>query len=215
MFTGLIEDVATVLELTRREKTARLRVQTSLPTAEIRLGDSVAVNGACLTVESYTGNQLVFHCLGETLARTNLNTVVAGDPVNLERALRLGDRLGGHLVSGHIDATAAILDLGKREADIVLRLAMPAALRALVVPKGSIAVNGISLTIAEVGHADFALHIIPHTWNATNLQTARKGDLVNLEGDMIGKFVLRREQVQRESTGGVGMDDLSEAGFLT
>jgi len=216
MFTGLVEDVGTLLERRPRGRSATLRVRTCLPLAEVRPGDSLCINGACLTVETadQRGQCLTFHCLHETLARTNLATAAPGALVNLERALRLCDRLGGHLVAGHVDATASLLRLERREDDIEATVASPDGLQELLVPKGSIAVNGISLTIAALRADSFSVRIIPHTWDHTSLRGAAPGDLVNLEGDLVGKFVLRRAELRAGGTGRVTWDDLSRAGFL-
>jgi riboflavin synthase len=216
MFTGLIEDVGTLLERRPVGRSAKLRIRSGLPLGEIRVGDSICVNGACLTVEEAdaAGHSLVFHCLNETLSRTNLAKASAGSLVNLERALRLGDRLGGHLVAGHVDATAPVLRVERRDDDLEVTLASPAELQDLLVSKGSIAVNGISLTIAALQAESFSVRIIPHTWERTSLRSARPGDLVNLEGDLVGKFVLRREERRRSADGTVTLEKLGEAGFV-
>ena len=216
MFTGLIEDVATLLERRPLGGAAKLRLRTALPGAEIHPGDSVCVNGACLTVESVDADNgtLSFHCLNETLARTNLATAPPGARLNLERALRLGDRLGGHLVAGHVDATAAVLGIVRHQGDIEVTVASPATLQELLVPKGSIALNGISLTLAALAATSFAVRIIPHTWDHTNLRALCPGDLVNLEGDLVGKFVLRREDLRQRPGGQVTLEQLDRAGFL-
>jgi len=216
MFTGLIEDVGTLLERRPTGRSAKLCVRTALPPAEIHRGDSICVNGACLTVEAVDpgSHSLVFHCLNETLARTNLATATPGCLVNLERALRVGDRLGGHLVAGHVDTTAPVLSVERRDDDIEVAVASPEMLLELLVPKGSIAINGISLTVAALRPDAFSVRVIPHSWEHTNLRALRPGDLVNLEGDLVGKFVLRREQLRQEGRGGVTWEQLDRAGFV-
>jgi riboflavin synthase len=211
MFTGLIEDVGELAGRMPLGNAAKLTVRTALPASGIEVGDSIAVNGACLTVESMADGVVRFHALNETLNRTNLGGIAIGGRVNLERALCLGDRLGGHLVSGHIDTTAAVQKVGKAGEDIVLTVALPKSLQALLIPKGSIAINGVSLTIAELAKSNFSVRIIPHTWSATNLPGLTSGSPVNLEADLVGKYVLR----SREVTGGsaLGMEDLRRAGF--
>lgn len=215
MFTGLIEDVGTLRRRQVSGDAGKLVTETSLPLGEIQVGDSIAVNGACLTVEKVDSGRstLTFHTLAETFSRTNLGTVAVDGPINLERAMRLGDRLGGHLVSGHIDAKAEILKIGKEGADYVVRIALPEELAPLTIPKGSIAVNGISLTIAELADDSFSVHIIPHTWNHTNLGALKPGSQVNLEADMIGKFILRQEETGGFAKRHIKMDDLRSAGF--
>ena len=151
--------------------------------------------------------------MSETLNRSNLGDSV-GRKVNLERALRLGDRLGGHLVSGHIDCRAEVLDIGRVEDDYELRVALPSAVAGQVVMKGSVAVNGVSLTIASLSRSDFTVRIIPHTWAETNLSDLQAGDVVNLETDMLGKFVLRQLELKGDDNGGgVTMETLFKAGF--
>ncbi len=216
MFTGLVEDVGTLAARTLSGDAGKLEVTTALPLAEIRLGDSIAVNGVCLTVEAVNAGakRLVFHTLAETLRRTNLGDKKNGAPVNLERALRVGDRLGGHIVSGHVDTTAEILEIGRSGDDRTATVALPDALKPLVVPKGSIAVDGISLTIAALGPDRFRIHLIPHTWNATALRAAKPGDRVNLEADVVGKYILRQRELAAPASGRVSMSTLADAGFL-
>ena len=213
MFTGLVETTGTLAGMTRTGKSAELLVRCSLPVAELVRGESIAVNGVCLTLTGCGKGGLSFHALSETLNRSNLGDSV-GRKVNLERALRLGDRLGGHLVSGHIDCRAEVLDIGRVEDDYELRVALPSAVAGQVVMKGSVAVNGVSLTIASLSREEFTVRIIPHTWAETNLSDLQAGDAVNLETDMLGKFVLRQLELKEEGHGGgVTMETLFKAGF--
>ncbi|MDD4098036.1 MAG: riboflavin synthase [Lentisphaeria bacterium] len=215
MFTGLIEDVGILVSMTLTGKAAKLAVRTHLPAAEMAVGDSIAVNGACLTVEELAQDAVHFHALRETLGRTNLSRLAAGASLNLERAVRVGDRLGGHLVSGHVDAMAPVYHAGPDGDDLVLVVGLPAELRELVIMKGSVAINGVSLTVARLEQDRFGVCIIPHTWAHTNLSLLRRGDQVNLEADMIGRYVLRRLEVQAEDRAGkVDLEQLAKAGFL-
>jgi riboflavin synthase len=215
MFTGLIEDIGSVTALNSAGKAAKLSVRCALPTAAIRVGDSIAVNGACLTVEAVGADSLSFHSLRETLSRTNLGGCRSGSRVNLERALRLGDALGGHLVSGHVDCSSEVTRIGRDGDDFVLDVALPADMRELVIMKGSIAINGVSLTVARLTDDAFGVSIIPHTWTHTNLQDLKAGNAVNLEFDMIGRYILRHLAL-REGRGDstVTMSALEKAGFL-
>jgi len=196
MFTGIVEATARLQCRERHGQTGKLWLATPLA-ADLALGDSLAVNGCCLTVEDRdpAAQLLRFHTLAETLDKTNLGVVAEGELLNLERPLRLGDRLGGHLVSGHVDGTTEVLGVSARGEDWIVTIALPAHLAAYAIPKGSIAVDGVSLTIASLERDLFSVHLIPHTWAVTNLQQARPGKRVNLEMDMVGKFVLRREQL--------------------
>ncbi len=215
MFTGLIEDAGRLRGRQIQGKAAKLQVETGLPLTRIAVGDSVAVNGACLTAENIdpAASLVGFHALRETLERTNLGRLEIGAPVNLERALRLGDRLGGHLVLGHIDATAAIRKVGREDDDLVLRVELPKALRPLLIDKGSIAIDGISLTVAELTDDWFGVHIIPHTWRKTTLQAAAAGQLVNLEADMVGKYILRSRHLAAPPQKPLDMEFLNQSGF--
>jgi riboflavin synthase len=162
-----------------------------LVASDASLGDSVAVNGCCLTVTARDGDTLAFDLLAETLARTNLSRLEPGAPVNLERALAAHARLGGHFVQGHIDTTGQVLGFDPHGADHRLEIALPAEFARYVAFKGSIAIDGISLTVAEVQPDRFVVWIIPHTLAMTNLRTRKAGDFVNLECDLLAKYVER------------------------
>jgi riboflavin synthase len=191
MFTGLVEETGELLALEHSASGARLTVLAPLVCTDARLGDSIAVNGCCLTVTAQEGETLAFDLLAETLARTNLGALAPGAPVNLERALAAHSRLGGHFVQGHIDTTSRVLGFEKVKADYRLEIALPAEFAGYVAFKGSIAIDGISLTVAEVGTASFTVWIIPHTLAMTNLRAKSAGDLVNLEFDLLAKYVER------------------------
>jgi riboflavin synthase len=196
MFTGLVEEVGRVLA----RDGGRLVVAASRVLEDSAVGASVAVNGACLTVVERGPDRLRFDMGPETLARTALGDLSAGDPVNLERPMRLGGLVGGHLVQGHVDGVGVVADL-RREADTA-RLTIEwrdQALAPLLIPQGSVAVDGVSLTVARLNARDFEIMIIPHTLAATTLGSFGPGRRVNLEADMIGKYVERILQVRREA----------------
>ena len=191
MFTGLVEETGALLALARSADGARLTLRAPLTAADARAGDSIAVNGCCLTVTANDGAVLAFDLLAETLDRTNLGALAPGAPVNLERALAAHARLGGHFVQGHIDTTARVLSFAKVNADHRLEIELPSAFAGYVAFKGSIAIDGISLTVAEVGAESFVVWIIPHTLAMTNLREKHAGALVNLEFDLLAKYVER------------------------
>ena len=191
MFTGLIEEVGTVVAVRARNGGTELQISAPGTAKHVSAGESIAVNGCCLTLTSCRGDCLNFDLLKETIARTNLHDLRHDSPVNLERALRADGRLGGHFVQGHVDCVAPIIAFGAKGADFRLELELPENSRHYVASKGSIAVNGISLTIAEVLPRSFAVWIIPYTKCHTNLDRATTGDLVNLEFDVLAKYVER------------------------
>jgi len=191
MFTGLVEEVGKLTSI--RATPARTRLQIAAPdiARNVRPGDSVAVNGCCLTVSARPGGILIFDLLQETVDRTNLKTLRRNSEVNLERALAADGRVGGHFVQGHIDGVSRIVSFGKTGKDFRLEIDLPKQFAQYVAPKGSIAVNGISLTVAEILPRSFVVWVIPHTKKHTNLRQASSGDLVNLEFDILAKYVER------------------------
>ncbi len=191
MFTGLIEEVGSVVAVRVSDGRAQLQIAAPQTAKKIRSGDSVAVNGCCLTLNSHRENQLTFDLLEETIARTNLRMLRPGAPVNLERALTANQCIGGHFVQGHVDGTSRILAFEESGLDHRLEVELPAEFAHYVVNKGSIALNGISLTIAEVLAKSFVVWLIPHTKSHTNLDCAQTGDLLNLEFDILAKYVDR------------------------
>lgn len=190
MFTGLVESLGTVRSLKRRGDAARLTLETSLA-GELSLGESLAVNGCCLTVTDKEDGAS-FDLLLETLNRTNLGTLQPGSRVNLERALRADGRFGGHFVQGHIDTTAKVVATDSKGADLNLLIEIPSSGSKYFIEKGSIAVNGVSLTVASLGEDHFGLWIIPLTLQETNLGDLKAGDCVNLEYDMLAKYAERQ-----------------------
>ena len=195
MFTGLVEETGVVESLKESESAIRMALRAKLCARGLRKGDSLAVNGCCLTVVELRRRQrdvvVSFDLLRETWVRTSFAGLAKGDLVNLERSLRPGDRMGGHFVSGHVDGTGRIRRWEAVGADHVLEIAAPRSVMPYLVEKGSIAVDGISLTVAAVGRTWFRVWIIPHTIKVTNLRDRSKGDIVNLEADLISKYVAR------------------------
>ena len=189
MFTGLIEDVGTIGDLRLQQKSAVLTVKTKLPVRSMARGASVAVNGACLTVVKKGPKSFTVDVSPETLQRTSLETLTIGSMVNLERPMRLADRLGGHLVTGHVDGVGAVAAIEKQGEFTIITFEVPAPLGALLVPKGSVAVDGISLTVNVCRKQRFSVAIIPFTLRHTNLRARKVGDKVNVETDLIGKYV--------------------------
>jgi riboflavin synthase len=190
MFTGLIEEVGSLVGI----RTGRLKIAAPQIAKNLRRGDSIAVNGCCLTLSSRRGNELTFDLLEETIARTNLKNLRRGNRINLERALAANERFGGHFVQGHIDCVSPIIAYQKSGADFRLEIELPQTFAHYVASKGSIAVNGISLTIAENLPKSFVVWIIPYTKKHTNLDRAQVGDLMNIEFDVLAKYVERMLQ---------------------
>lgn len=213
MFTGLVEEVGRVLRLTRRGEGAHLYVSAHEVLEGTRVGDSISVSGACLTVVERGSAMFAVDCMAETLSHTTVGSLRPGDEVNLERALALGDRLGGHMVLGHVDGVGAVVSTHARGIAQEIRVSLPAELRGYVARKGSIAVDGISLTVTDVTETDFGLGIIPHTLRETTLRTISPGRKVNLEVDVLARYVQQtlRSLVQgadgRQSAAG-GLEDL-------
>ena len=191
MFTGLIEDIGKVVVARATEHGAQLEIAAPGTAKQVRAGQSIAVNGCCLTLTSRRGDRLTFDLLEETLARTNLRDLQPNIPVNLERALRADGRLGGHFVQGHVDCVSRIMAFDKKGPDFRLEIELPKEFAPYVASKASIAVNGISLTVADILPKRFVAWIIPYTKRHTNLDCAKTGDLVNLEFDILAKYVER------------------------
>ncbi len=186
-------------------------VDTGLPaTANLKIGDSVAVDGCCQTIVTLDGAVCAFDCLAETLDRTNFAHYKAGQRVNIEPALAVGDRLGGHIVQGHVDAAVPVLSIARRGGDLALTVKRPSRGDFPAVEKGSIAINGVSLTIAELTEEGITVCIIPHTWEATALNTLKAGSKVNLEADILGKYIA---ELCGKTPSRVTLESLQNAGF--
>lgn len=191
MFTGIVEETGEVVSFTEREEAWRLIIRAGVVLDDLKVGDSLANNGCCLTVAQIDGGQLHFDLLGQTVRLTSFADLGPGSLINLERSLAANARLGGHFVQGHIDATGEILAIEPRGKDIYLRIKIPEGTGKYLAPKGSIAIDGISLTVAELHDDGFACWIIPHTREVTNLSQKKAGDRVNLEFDMLAKYLER------------------------
>ncbi len=191
MFTGIVEGLGEIVKKTPLSRGFRFEIHAPFDLSDTKLGDSIAVNGACLTVVALQGDSFAVDVSPETLSRTTLGTLIPGEKVNLERALRLGDRLGGHLVSGHIDGIGEVTRREEKGEFIFYRVKLPQGLSRYVIEKGSIAIDGISLTVNRVYDHEIELAIIPHTAKLTTMGFRRPGDRVNIEVDLIGKYVER------------------------
>lgn len=213
MFTGLIEDTGRVASFQRRGEAGVLVVATVLPTADIAIGDSVAVNGACLTVTARGDTTLSFDVSPESMSRTLIGKLASGTRVNLERALKLGDRLGGHIVSGHVDCAGRLTRVENRSGNYQLQFSLPPEHARYLVEKGSVTIDGISLTVNAVSRDGFSVNIIPHTYANTTLGQLKTGDNVNIETDIIGKYVERLTSPWK-TEGGLSMKTLAENGFI-
>ena len=189
MFTGIVEEVGRVQSIRREPANAVLTIAASKVLEDVHLGDSIAVCGVCLTVTSFTSNAFTADVMHETLNRSSLGTLKPGSPVNLERAMPANGRFGGHIVSGHIDGTGRITRIRPDGNAVWYTISATPSLLRYIVEKGSIAIDGISLTVAQVTGRDFSVSIIPHTQGQTTLSARRVGDTVNLETDCIGKYV--------------------------
>jgi riboflavin synthase len=222
MFTGIIEGLGTVQAATPAGRGRRLTIAADFPLTGSRVGDSIAVNGACLTPVSLDADRFTVDVSPETVLRTAFVEVRAGERVNLERALRLSDRLDGHLVSGHIDGVGRIRERRSDGNAIALTVDLPTALARYLIPKGSVAIDGVSLTVNSCGGDRFSVSVIPHTAGLTTVGFKKVGSRVNIETDMIGKYVERFLTVPRsdspaenDSAGGLDRDLLARYGFLS
>lgn len=215
MFTGLIEERGVIRSVRRGAHSAVLSIQASVILDDLRIGDSVAVNGVCLTATTVDAHGFTADVMHETLNRSSLGTLTPGSPVNLERAMPADGRFGGHIVSGHIDGTGQIAAIRKDDNAVWYTIDTPSALLRYIVEKGSITMDGISLTVAAVKERCFLVSVIPHTAAVTTLGAKRVGDTVNLETDIIGKYVekLLRPQTDASPSGGLSLAFLAENGF--
>ena len=216
MFTGIVEEVGTVKSIKSGAVSAELKIEGKTIFSDIHLGDSIAVNGVCLTVTSFDKSTFTADVMHETLNRSSLGALKSGSKVNLERAMAADGRFGGHIVSGHIDGTGKIVSLTKDGIAVWVKISASPEILRLIVEKGSIAIDGISLTVAEVTDKYFQVSIIPHTASNTTLLDKKTGDTVNLENDIVVKYVeklLSFGKKEEEKKSGITLDFLAKNGF--
>lgn len=216
MFTGIIEEIGTVVAVQKGAGSGRLSIKAELVLEGTKLGDSIAVNGVCLTVADLSRNVFAADVMNETLRRSGLGELAAGGRVNLERAMQLNGRFGGHIVSGHIDGTGRIVKKERDENAVWITVSAPEGIMKYIVEKGSIAIDGISLTVAGVTEKSFAVSLIPHTGQNTTLLDKQPGETVNLENDIVGKYIERFLKVQNSDVGpksNITLEFLANAGF--
>ena len=215
MFTGIIEELGEVKNIQRSSQSIILTIKADKILEDIKLGDSIATNGVCLTVTDFNEREFEVDVTPETMRKSSLGKLSIRDEVNLERALRLKDRLGGHIVSGHIDGTGKISERRREDNAILITITPEAELMKYIIAEGSIAVDGISLTVAKLNQDSFTVSIIPHTNEVTTLSHKKVGNIVNLETDMIGKYVERMMEFEDEQGNtDVDMKKLRDNGFL-
>ena len=210
MFTGIVEGLGKVKRLARKGADAVLEIEAAIDLTDVALGDSIAVNGVCLTVTSKNQRSFQADVSAETLSRTTLKTLQTGQPVNLEKSLRVGGFVGGHFVLGHIDGTGRIVSKTQKSGSLILAVELDDMLSRYIVEKGSIAVDGVSLTVNKLEKSRVYVNIIPHTAAQTALEMKKEGDQVNIETDILGKYVEKLLQSSR----GIDKDFLAEHGFL-
>lgn len=213
MFTGIVRELGEVERIEASADGARLTIRAPETASRVRVGDSVAINGVCLTVVRKEGDGLWFDAVQETLRRSNLGTLQPGDRVNLEDALRVGDALGGHFVQGHVDTTGTVQRLVPQGNAVVMVVRVGEEWMRYLVPKGSVAIDGVSLTVVDVGTSDFSVWLIPHTRMVTTLGLRQPGDAVNVEFDMLAKYIENLLQARQKSDR-VDMELLRRTGFV-
>ncbi|WP_044975709.1 riboflavin synthase [Ruminococcus sp. HUN007] len=221
MFTGIIEEKGTVANVKKGNVSSRITFRASVVLEDIHEGDSIAVNGVCLTATDITADTFTADVMAETMRRSSLGSLRAGDEVNMERAMLCGGRFGGHIVSGHIDGTGTIASMKREENAVWVKISADSSLLRYIVEKGSVALDGISLTVAAVTDSNFSVSVIPHTGSETTLLSKKPGDRVNIECDMIGKYVEKLLGSNQVETGqvvdnktGITSEFLARNGFM-
>lgn len=213
MFTGIIEELGVIKSIKRGAEDFIIEIATPKLVPELNIGDSVAVNGICLTVTKKTRDSFTVDVMPETVLKTNLNELKLGESVNLERAAMLSSRLGGHLVTGHVDAVGVIKSKTGQQNALLIKIEAPEMVTRYLIDRGSIAIDGISLTVMDYGNGHVTVSIIPHTAKVTTLGFKGPGDRVNLEADLIGKYVEKFVSGRKEKDSGLSMEKLRELGF--
>ena len=217
MFTGLIEEIGIVKKIVFGSSSAEITIKASKIMDDVKLGDSISTNGICLTVIRFSSNEFTVDAMPETMKVTNLKNLKNGSKVNLERALRVGDRLGGHIVSGHVDGTGRLLSFTDDDNAIWVEIGAGRDILKYIIHKGSITIDGTSLTVADLGKESFKVSIIPLTQDETTLTSRKVGEEVNLECDLVGKYIERltmfKEEEKEENKKGIDMNFLKENGF--
>lgn len=208
MFTGIVEEIGTVIH-----SRFPLKIKASKIIEDVHTGDSIAVNGACLTVTEFTDNTITLDVMNETYSKTNLNKLKSGDNVNLERAMAAGGRFGGHIVSGHIDGTGILTDISKDGIAVWLTISADSNIMKYIVYKGSVALDGVSLTVAYADSSSFKVSIIPHTQEETTLLSKTLGSEINIENDIIAKYIEKLTQPEIKNKSSITLDFLLENGF--
>ena len=189
MFTGIIEEIGTISAIIRGRVSASLTIKAQLVNSDLSIGDSINTNGTCLTVTEFNTNSFTVDVMAETMRRTNLDLLKSGSHVNLERALQLSDRLGGHMLSGHIDGIGTITQINQEEIATWFTISADKEILKYVIKKGSVAIDGISLTVADLTDSSFRISIIPHTTKETTLLSKKAGEVVNIENDLTAKYI--------------------------
>lgn len=219
MFTGIIEETGEIINIRRGAKSAQLMIRGDLVTQDSKVGDSIAVNGVCLTATAINGNVFTADVMAETMRRTGFAQLTVGSRVNLERAMAAGGRFGGHIVSGHIDGTGTISQMVREDNAVWVTVSADSRILRYIIEKGSVAIDGISLTVAYVDETCFKVSVIPHTAGETTLLTKRAGDIVNLENDVIGKYVEKllctsSDMKDKRQQGGMDVEFLMRHGYI-
>lgn len=213
MFTGIIEETGIIKAIRPGARSSQLTIQAKVVVEDVKVGDSISTNGICLTVTAFGSDYFMVDVMPETIRQTSFNILKPGSIVNLERAMRLNDRIGGHLVSGHIDGTGKIVHRREEDNAVWFKISAGETIMRYIVDKGSVALDGISLTVATTDAGSFSVSVIPHTWKNTTLQNKKAGDILNIECDIIAKYIEKLHK-PGSTDSKINMDFLSRNDFL-